>query len=64
MKRFITIAALVLAAAPFASATVQIQKDAKAKNSEVKCLTCHEKMPCTKTNLTAEGKKWVPAAKK
>ena len=64
MKRSnLFIAAVVLCAAPFAFATVNIQKEAKAKNSSVTCKTCHTAMPCTKANLTDEGKKWVPAKK-
>jgi cytochrome c5 len=65
MKRStLFIAAVILCAAPFASATVKIQADAKAKVPGVTCKTCHTAMPCTKANLTDEGKKWVPAAKK
>jgi len=64
MKRStLIVAALVLAAAP-AFATVNIQKDAKAKNPAVTCKTCHTAMPASKANLTDEGKKWIPAAKK
>jgi hypothetical protein len=64
MKRSTLVAALVLCAAPFAFATVNIQKEAKAKNPAVTCKTCHTAMPCTKANLTDEGKKWVPAPAK
>lgn len=62
MKRStILIAALFLALAPLAVASMPIMKDAKAKNPATKyeCKTCHEAMPATKTNLTAEGKKWI-----
>ena len=65
MKRStLVLAAILLAAAPFASATAAIMKDAKAKNPKVACVTCHTGTPYAKTNLTDEGKKWVPAAKK
>jgi len=57
------VVALILAAAPLALASVSIQKKAKAKDPKVTCTTCHESKPCTKANLTAEGKKWVPAKK-
>ena len=63
MKRSTLIAALVLCAAPFAFANVNIQKDAKAKNPKATCKDCHSGMPCTKANLTDEGKKWIPAKK-
>jgi cytochrome c553 len=65
MKRStLAIAAILLAAAPFASATVNIMKDAKAKNPKVTCATCHTAAPYSKTNLNDEGKKWIPAAAK
>ena len=65
MKRSTLLAvAIVLCAAPFAFATVNIQKEAKAKNPAVTCKTCHAAMPCSKTNLTEEGKKWIPAPAK
>jgi len=59
MKRFALTLVVILAAASFASATVKLQNDAKAKDPKVTCKTCHTGMPCTKTNLTDEGKKWV-----
>lgn len=64
MKRSILFAALALCAASFAYASVTIQKEARAKNPKVTCKDCHSSMPCTKTNLTEEGKKWIPKAGK
>ncbi len=65
MKRSTVLAAaLVLCGASFAFANVNIMKDAKAKNPSVNCKTCHTALPGTKANLTDEGKKWIPAAKK
>ena len=57
-------AAIVICAAPLAFATANIQKDAKVKHPEFTCKTCHSATPFAKTNLTEEGKKWIPAAKK
>jgi hypothetical protein len=67
MKRStIATAALLLSLAPLAVASMPIMKDAKAKNPKAtyECKTCHVAAPYTKANLTEEGKKWVPAAKK
>jgi len=64
MKRSILFAAAIVVAAAPAFATVNIQKEAKAKNAAVTCKTCHTAMPCTKANLTDEGKKWIPAPAK
>ena len=64
MKRSILFAAVVLCAAPLAFANGTIMKEAKAKNPKITgCKDCHTAMPGTKTNLTEEGKKWVPAKK-
>ena len=54
-------AALILALAPLAQASVAIMKDAKAKapGTAWACTTCHTKLPGTKTNLNEEGLKWV-----
>lgn len=61
MKRStLFVAAAFLCAAPFAFATVNIQKEAKAKNPKVTCKDCHAATPCNKANLTEEGKKWMP----
>jgi hypothetical protein len=51
--------AVALCAASYSFATVKIQAEAKAKDPKVTCKTCHTATPCTKTNLTDEGKKWV-----
>jgi len=61
MKRSILAAALLLALAPLAQASVAIMKEAKAKTPATAwaCTTCHTKLPGTKTNLTEEGAKWV-----
>jgi hypothetical protein len=64
MKRPVLFVAAVLCAAPLAFANVNIQKEAKAKNPKVTCKDCHGGMPCTKANLTEEGKKWIPKAQK
>ncbi|BDU72461.1 hypothetical protein [Mesoterricola silvestris] len=63
MKRSILAIAVAFCAASFSFATVAIQKEAKAKDPKVTCKSCHTAMPCTKTNLTDEGKKWIPAKK-
>jgi len=61
MKRSILAAALLLALAPLAQASVAIMKEAKAKTPATAwaCTTCHTKLPGTKTNLPEEGAKWV-----
>jgi len=60
MKRYLVAATLLVAAAPFAMATAPIMKEAQGKNPAIKsCKDCHTAMPCTKTNLNDEGKKWV-----
>ena len=66
MKRSTIIAAtLILSLAPMVMASPAIMKEAKAKNPKIAgCKDCHSALPGTKTNLTPEGKKWAPAAKK
>ena len=61
MKRSTLLAAaLLLSVAPLAMANATIMKDAHAKDPKIsKCVDCHSKLPGTKDNLNAEGKKWV-----
>lgn len=64
MKRSTIITAVMfMTLAPLAMANMPIMKAAKAKDPKAtfECKTCHASLPGTKANLTAVGKKFVPA---